>query len=249
MNPRHVFSGLDRPLAAGLALCALTALVPFEARAEAEPDTRTFPSAGNARLLSSDEAAPIKHLTLGLQRTAIPLALGIAVDTSLLADLATAANVGVRWGAEWGMHRFVVGARYTKFLGGETASRFLSSQVPAVTSIDVNFSGPSAYALYGVVLGRLLIQAEVRHSIYQTTITTATGAAVLRLVGDLSAVGEFGVRFSNGLPLRGAVGLRYGGRTLGVSLGVAYVDITESLLPYNNGRIPFLPAFDLSLTL
>jgi hypothetical protein len=116
----------------------------------------------------------------------------------------------------------------------------------------VNFGGPSAYALYGIVLGRVLLQAELRHSIYQTTVTTATAAAVLHLVGDLSVVGEFGVRLAqtnNRPPLRGAAGLRYGGRTLGVSLGVAYVDITEPLLPYNEGRVPFLPAFDLSLTL
>ena len=251
MTPRHAFSGLDRPLAAGLALWALTALVPLtEARADSEPevDTRTFPSTGNARLLSTDEAAPIKHLTLGLQRTALPLALGFAVDTSLLADLATAANVGVRWGAEWGIHRFVIGARYTWFLGGETISNAISEQVPEISRVDVNFSGPSAYALYGIVLGRFLVQGEVRHSIYQSTITTATGAVVFNIIGNLSAIGELGVRFSDGLPLRGAFGLRYAGPTLGVSLGVAYVDIVEPLLPYNEGRIPFLPAFDLSLT-
>ncbi|MFY0581855.1 hypothetical protein ACN28S_53060 [Cystobacter fuscus] len=251
MTPRHVFSALRRPLAAGLALWALTALVPLSAaRAddEIEEDERLFPHAGNARLLSSDEAAPIKHLTIGLQRTAIPLALGIAVDTSLLADIATAANVGVRWGAEWGIHRFVIGGRYTWFLGGETLSGAISEQVPEIQRVDVNFSGPSVYALYGIVLGRFLVQGEVRHYIYQNTVTTATGAVVFNIIGNLSAVGELGVRFSEGMPLRGAFGLRYGGPTLGLSLGLAYVDVTEPLLPYNEGRVPFLPAFDLSLT-
>ena len=239
MTPRHAVS---------LALWALLALVPLNSAHAETAEPRRFPSSGNARLLTSDEAAAIRRPTIGLQRTAIPIALGIAVDTSLLADLVTAANLGVRWGAEFGIHRVVVGARYTQFLGSGKASEFISSQVPEITRFDVNFNGPSFYALYGIVLGRLLVQGEVRHSIYQTTITTVTGAAVLNLVGSLSAVGEVGVRFAEGMPLRGALGLRYGGEHLGLSLGVAYVGLVEPLLPYNEGRVPFLPALDLSWT-
>lgn len=241
MTPRHPVS---------FALWALLTLVPLSsARAATEAEPRRFPSAGNARLLSSDEAAVIRRPTIGLQRTAIPIALGIAVDTSLLADLVTAANLGVRWGLELGNHRVVVGARYTRFLGSGKMSELISAQVPQVTRFDISFSGPSFYALYGFTLGsRLLVQGEVRHSIYQTSVTTVTGAAVFNLVGNLSAVGEFGARLAEGMPLRGALGLRYGGDSFGVSLGVAYVGLVEPLLPYNEGRIPFLPAFDLSWT-
>ncbi|PTL83040.1 hypothetical protein [Vitiosangium sp. GDMCC 1.1324] len=207
-----------------------------------------FNHAGNARLLSSDEAAVIKHPVLGLQRSALPLGLGFAVDTSVLADAALAANLGVRWALEAGPHRFVVGARYTKFLGNEVITDYVASQQPAVKNFAIDFQGPSAYALYGLQLGRVLVQAEVRHYRYQTVSTTATGALVVNLVGNFAVVGEFGVRFKEGYPLRGAAGIRYAGDNFGFSLGAAYVDLTDSLLPVDNGRIPFAPTFDLSWT-
>ena len=242
MKPRTVFPRPRLSQAAGLLLCALTVLVPAT-RAHA------FSHAGNARLLATDEAAPIKHAVIGLQRTALPLALGIVVDTSLLADAALAANVGLRWGIEAGRHRFVLGARYTQFLGNSIIADAIASQESPVKRFDVDFGGPSAYALYGVVLGPLLVQAELRHSRYQTTSTTATGAVVFNFAHHFAVVGELGVRVNKaGHPLRGALGLRYAGEGLGASLGVAYVDLTEPMLPYNNGRIPFLPALDLSWT-
>ncbi|WP_395833989.1 hypothetical protein [Archangium violaceum] len=241
MIPRYTVPRLGRLAASGLFLWALVSLFqPGVAHA--------FNHAGNARLLSSDEAAVIKHPVLGLQRSAVPIALGFAVDTSVLADAALAANLGVRWGLEAGPHRFVVGARYTKFLGNDILADFVTSQEPAVKNFEIDFQGPSAYALYGLQLGRVLVQAEVRHWRYQTTTTTATGAVVLNLIGHLSIVGELGVRFKEGYPLRGAAGIRYAGENFGFSLGAAYVDLTEPLLPINDGRIPVLPAFDLSWT-
>ncbi len=258
MKPRNTCRRPGRAIASGLVLGGLLTLLPAQARAaeqappaaEPQPEARTFPHAGNGRLLSSDEAAPIKHVTIGLQRTAVPLGLGIALDTSLLADALLAANVGVRWGLSAGPHRFVVGARYTQFLGATAISNAITQQEPAVTRFEPSFGGPSAYALYGVTLGsRLLVQAEVRHSRYQAVSTTATAAVVFNFAGRWSVLGELGVRLSEaGRPLRGAAGVRYGGEHLGFSLGVAYVDLVEPMLPVNDGKIPFLPAFDLSWT-
>ncbi|WP_257453616.1 hypothetical protein [Archangium lipolyticum] len=237
MNPRDTSPRLSRPVAAGLVLWALVALLqPAEARA------------GNARLLTLDEAAAIKHPVIGLQRSALPLALGFALDTSVLADLALTPNLGLRWGVEAGPHRFVVGARYAKFMGASLISDFVTSQEPAVKRYDASFSGPSFYALYGVSLGRVLVQAEARHSRYQATSTSVTGAVVINFAGNWSVVGEFGTVLREGLPLRGAAGIRYAGENLGLSLGAAYVDLTEPMLPYNGGRIPVIPAFDLSWT-
>lgn len=232
------------------ALLALFSSTRVRAAQEEPVEERSFPHAGNARLLSSDEAAPIKNFTLGLQRTAVPLGLGFAVDTALLADAALAANVGLRWGKAVGIHRFVIGARYTKFLGNDTVSGFINSQQPLIKSFSTNFSGPSAYALYGITLGsRLLVQVEGRYAQYQSAYATVTAAAVFNFLGALSAVVEAGVHINKpGFPLRGAAGLRYGGEHLGVSLGVAYVNLNEPLLPINDGNIPFLPAFDFSWT-
>jgi hypothetical protein len=226
---------------AGLVLGALVALLqPAVAHA--------FNHAGNARLLSSDEAAVIKRPVIGLQRSALPLGLGFALDTSVLADAALAPNLGVRWALEAGPHRFVVGARYTKFMGSKILSDFVTEQQPAVKKFEIDFQGPSAYALYGLQLGPVLVQAEVRHYRYQTVSTTATAGLVLNFAGNWSLVGELGVRVKEGYPLRGAAGIRYAGDNFGFSLGAAYVDLTEPLLPVNDGRIPFLPAFDLSWT-
>ncbi|HYO53127.1 hypothetical protein [Archangium sp.] len=241
MKPPNTFPRLDRLAAAGLVLWALAALLqPTKAHA--------FNHAGNARLLTSDEAAVIKRPVLGLQRSALPLGLGFALDTSLLADVTLSANLGVRWALETGPHRFVIGARYTKFLGSKLLSDFVASKQPVVKNLEIDFQGPSAYALYGVQFGRVLVQAEVRHWRYHTPLTTATGAVVFNFAGNWSLVGEFGVRFKEGYPLRGAAGIRYAGENFGFSLGAAYVDLTEPLLPLNGGRLPIVPAFDLSWT-
>jgi hypothetical protein len=236
--PRYISS---RPGRLGLVLGALGTLL-------GSSQAHAFNHAGNARLLASDEAAAIKKPVLGLQRSAVPLAFGFALDTSLLADAALTPNLGLRWGLEVGPHRFVVGARYSKFLGNQILSDFVASQQPAVKKFEIDFQGPSAYALYGLQLGPVLVQAEVRHWRYQTASTTATGALVFNFAGNWSVVGEFGVRLKEGLPLRGAAGLRYAGENFGFSLGAAYVDVTEPLLPINEGRLPILPALDLSWT-
>lgn len=241
MRPRHTFPRQGRPIAAGLVLWALGTLL-------GSTPAHAFNHVGNARLLASDEAAVIKKPVLGLQRSALPLGLGFALDTSVLADAALAPNLGLRWALEAGPHRFVVGARYTKFLGSQVLSDFVASQQPAVKRFEIDFQGPSAYALYGLQLGPMLVQAEVRHWRYQTASTTATGAVVLNFAGHWSVVGEFGVRLQEGFPLRGAAGLRYAGDNFGMSLGAAYVDLTEPLLPVNEGRIPILPTLDLSWT-
>jgi hypothetical protein len=253
LNTHHHPSRPSRFVTAGLLLGALVALLqPAEASA--------FNSAGNARLLASDEAAAIKHPVLGLQRSALPLALGFAVDTSVLADLALTPNLGLRWALEAGPHRFVVGARYAKFMGSQLASDFVTGQEPAVKRFDLTFSGPSFYALYGISVGRALVQAEVRHARYGVPTTTATGALVLNFAGNWSLVGEFGIRLrhdpeqtleqqqAQGLPVRGAAGIRYAGDNFGISLGAAYVDLQEPMVPVNDGRLPFMPAFDLSWT-
>lgn len=226
---------------AGLVLGALVALLPPAA-------AQAFNHAGDARLLSSDEAAPIKHPVIGLQRSALPLGLGFAVDTSLLADAALAPNLGLRWGLAAGPHRFVVGARYTKFMGNKILGDFVTQQQPAVKNFQIDFQGPSAYALYGLQLGPVLVQAEVRHYRYQTVSTTGTAGLVVNFAGNWSLVGELGLRFNQGNKLRGAAGLRYAGDNFGFSLGAAYADLTEPMLPVNDGHIPFIPAFDLSWT-
>lgn len=255
MKPRNTVCRPCRHATAGLVLGVLWALLPLtpahaQEQGTAQEEERTFPHAGDARLLSSDEAAPIKHTVIGLQRTAIPLGWGFAVDTALLADAALAANVGVRWGVEFGPNRLVLGARYTQFLGNSVLSKFVTSQEPIVKTYDVTFRGPSFYALYGLALGsRLLVQVEGRYSNYQTVNATVTAAAVFNFAGRWSVVGELGVRINKeGLPLRGAAGLRYGGENLGLSLGVVYADLTEPMLPVNSGKIPFIPALDLSWT-
>ena len=242
MPTRHHPRRPSRLFTAGLLLWALVALLqPSEARA------------GNGRLLSTDEAAAIQHPVLGLQRSAVPLVWGFALDTSLLADLALTPNLGLRWGLEAGPHRFVVGARYTRFVGAQIASDFVQSQQPAVTRFEPSFSGPSAYALYGLKVGQLLLQVEARHAIYEITTTSFTGAVVLNFAGNWSLLGELGLRLrredidmDNGL--RGAAGIRYAGDNFGFSLGAAYVGLRDPMLPVNEGSIPIIPAFDLSWT-
>lgn len=243
---RHHPRRPSRPIGAGLLLGALVALLqPAEARA------------GNARLLSTDEAAVLQHPVLGLQRSALPLGLGFALDTSVLADLALAPNLGLRWGLEVGPHRLVIGARYTHFVGAALVSGLVESQQPSVKRFEPSFGGPSAYALYGLKLGPVLVQAEARHSIYEITSTSVTGAVVVNFAGNWSLVGELGVRLradetglqpQEGNALRGAAGLRYAGDNLGFSLGAAYVDLREPMLPINGGSIPVIPALDLSWT-
>ncbi len=202
--------------------------------------------AGNGRLLTTDEAAVIDRPVLGLQRSAVPLALGFAVDTSLYADLLLAPNLGLRWAAEAGPHRFVVGARYTQFVGASVYSSFVEDQEPAVTRFEPSFSGPSFYGLYGINLGGLLVQGEVRYGLYETDYLSLTGAVALKLVGNWWLLGEVGTRFSGGASLRGAAGLRYGGESFGLALGASYAGLEDPMIP--DGSVPVLPVLDLSWT-
>ena len=134
MTPRNTFS---RPGLLGLALGALGTLL-------GSSQAHAFNHAGNARLLASDEAAAIKKPVLGLQRSAVPLAWGFALDTSVLADAALAPNLGLRWGLEAGPHRFVIGARSVnpdfkiKVVGKWLKAHGASPNQPATVGIGIS---------------------------------------------------------------------------------------------------------------
>ncbi|MFP2931585.1 hypothetical protein ACLESO_41650 [Pyxidicoccus sp. 3LG] len=113
-----------------------------------------------ARLMGTDAAEVIDAPVLGLQRTALPLFGGLAVDTSLYADAMLAPNLGLRWAVAAGPHRFVLGARYTHFVGASTYSDIVTSETPALRSFEPELSGPSFYGVYGLALGPLLVQAR-----------------------------------------------------------------------------------------
>jgi hypothetical protein len=220
---------------AGLLLWALVAiLAPGRAHA------------GNGRLLTTDEAGRIDRPVLGLQRSALPLALGFVVDTSLYADLLLAPNLGLRWAAETGPHRFVLGARYTHFVGASVYSSVVEGQEPAVKRFEPSLSGPSFYGLYGISLGSLLVQGEIRYGLYETDYLSLTGGLALNLAGNWWLIGELGTRFSGGASLRAAAGLRYGGESFGLALGASYAGLEDPMIP--DGSVPVLPVLDLSWT-
>ena len=201
---------------------------------------------GTARLLSVDAAEPIDRAVLGLQRTAVPLFGGIAVDTSLLADLALAPNLGLRWGQAFGDHRLVLGARYTQFVGTSIYSQLVNAQAPVVKRYEPTFSGPGLYALYGYQAGPVLMQLEGRMTYFSTPLTTVTAAVAWNLTDAFALVVEGGVRFAGGPFLRAAGGLRYTGEHFGFTLGAAYVGLSDPLVPGEN--LPVIPALDLSYT-
>ncbi len=208
--------------------------------------------AGNARLILTDEAAALTAPVLGLQRSALSLGAGFALDTSLLADLALTPNVGVRWALEAGPHRVVVGARYSHFVGSAIVTSLLQSQEPALKRFEPNFSGPSFYAVYGLKLGPLLLQAEGRHARYERPYTTIMGAVSLTFGESWSLVGETGLWLpsvqteTEGSRLQAAAGLRFNGQNFGFMLGAAYLGLEDPLLP--GGRVDILPTLDLSWT-
>lgn len=234
MSPRPPL--LRRPWAAGLLLWALAALIsPGLARA------------GDGRLLTTEAAEVLEHPVLGLQRTALPLFGGIAVDTSLYADILLAPNLGLRWALAAGPHRFVVGARYTQFVGAPVYESIVKGQSSAVTRFDAEFSGPSAYAAYGLSLGSVLIQGEARYGHYKTDYASVTGSVALNVAGNWWLIGELGTRFSGGASLKAAAGIRYGGENLGLALGASYAGLEDPMLP-NNGSVNVLPVLDVSWT-
>jgi hypothetical protein len=228
---------------AGLLCHTLFLLSPLSA-AHAEP--RKGGAFGNARLLTTDAAAVIAHPVLGLQRSAVPLAAGLALDTSLIADLLLAPNLGLRWAMEAGPHRFVVGARYTHFVGASAYSSFIEGQEPAIDSFRPSLSGPTVYGVYGLALGALTVQGEARYSRFETDYLAVTGGAALHLTERYALIAEAGVRLKGGSKLRAAAGVRYGGENLGVALGAAYVNIQDPA--FAGGGFAVVPVIDLSWT-
>ncbi len=227
---------------AGLLCQTLFILSPLSARAQESEDT---PS-GNGRLLTTESAAVIAHPVLGLQRSAVPLVAGLALDTSLYADLLLAPNLGLRWAAAVGPHRIVAGARYTHFVGASVYSSVVESQEPAIQRFEPTLSGPTVYGAYGLVMGALVVQGEARYARYESDYLSVTGAAALQLSLGWTLIAEAGVRVKGGSALRAAAGLRYGGEHLGLALGAAYVDLDDPVFP--GGGLPVVPVFDLSWT-
>jgi hypothetical protein len=232
-----------RLVALGLGCQALLLLL-LPSVAQAQAAQEGF-QPGNARLLTTDAAAVIEHPVLGLQRSAVPLAAGFALDTSLYADLLLAPNLGLRWAVAIGPHRMVLGARYTHFVGAKVYSSVVSAREPAIERFEPSLSGPTLYYVYGLALGRLTVQGEARFAYFKSSYLAVTGAAVLNLVGAWAVIGEVGVRLQGGSRLRAAGGLRYGGEQFGLALGVAYVDLNDPVFP---GGLPVAPVLDLSWT-
>lgn len=206
--------------------------------------------ASTARLITTDAAEVLERPVLGLQRSALPIWGGIAVDTVLLADLALTPNLGVRWAGALGDQRFVVGARYAHFVGAGVVSDAARQQTEGtqatVTRLEPQLSGPTFYAVYGVKLGPVLLQVEGKHAIYELSYTSLTGAAELEFAPGWGLVAEGGWRFQGGPGLRAAGGLRHAGEHFGFTLGLAYVQLTDPALP--DQSVAVLPALDLSWT-
>jgi hypothetical protein len=194
-----------------------------------------------------DAAEVLDRPVLGLQRSAVPLPLGLALDTSLLADLLLAANLGVRWGVEAGPHRVVLGARWTQFVGSGVYTQLLNTQTTLVRKFDATLSGPTAYALYGLAPAEgWLVQVEGRYWGYQFPAATVLAGVQVPLVGALHLALEGGWQLLGRTGPRGAAGLRFKGEHLGFQLGAAYVDVVEPLVP--GGALPVIPTLDLSWT-
>lgn len=209
--------------------------------------------ASNGRLLTTDAAEVVDVPVLGLQRSAIALPAGFAVDTSLLGDLVLVLNGGLRWGAALDVHRLVLGARYSQFVGTPVYSALLNSQESQLQRYEPALSGPSFYGVYGIELGSLLLQLEGKVELMAETTASLTAGAKFQLTPAWGLIVEGGVRGYPGRVettpppasapfLRGAAGLRFGGETGQVTLGVAYVGIEDPML----GSFPFAPVLDLA---
>jgi hypothetical protein len=199
-------------------------------------------AATDARLLTVDAAEVVEHPVAGLQRAAIPLAWGLAVDTAVLADLTLTPNLGLRWAREWGEHRIVLGARYAHFVGAQVYRAILASTEPAIQRFEPTLFGPSAYAVYGFGLERFAVQFESRYSYLHFHSLALTAAASWNFAGAWWLVAEGGARFFSGPIPRGALGVRYVGEQLGITLGAAYVGISDPFFT----SLPVLPALDVS---
>lgn len=204
----------------------------------------------NGRLLTTDAAEKVDAPVLGLQRSAVPLPAGFALDTSLLADLLLLVNVGVRWSGEADIHRFVVGARYAHFVGTPVYSALLNTQEAQLRRYEPALSGPSFYGVYGAELGPLLLQVEGKVELMDVLTASVTAAAKFQLSEGFALIAEAGYRVSPTVtdparappPLRAAAGLRIGGHKGQITVGAAYVGIDDPML----GTFPVLPVLDLA---
>lgn len=214
----------------------------------------TAEARGTARLVTSEAAEVIDRPVLGLQRSAVPLFAGVAVDTSLIADLALLLNVGLRYAGEFGPHRLVVGARYSHFVGAEVYTQFINGQAPPVKRFEPALSGPAAYAVVGTTFGKLLVQLEAKGAMYtsqpegvtepRVLVYAATTLGVSLPLGDAWAINlEGGARLSGGPLLKGAAGIRFTGQHFGFSAGAAYLGLSDPILPLDD--FPIVPAADL----
>lgn len=197
----------------------------------------------DARLMTSDSAEPIDHVVLGLQRTAVPLFAGVALDSSLYADLALAPNVGLRWSGLVPGGRAAVGARWTQFVGASVYSSVVSGQQPLVQRFEPSLSGPTVYAVYGYFTEGLRVTAEARWQGWTYRSLAATLGVALPVTAHLTVTAEATGRGIGTPTAAGAVGVRYGGEHLGAGLGVAYVGVDDPLLGFN---LPIMPVLDLS---
>ena len=198
---------------------------------------------GDGRLLTTDAAEALDAPVLGLQRSALPLAGGVAIDTALLADLGLVANLGLRWAAEVGVQRFVAGARWAQFVGAAVTSSVARQYDARVIRFAPSLSGPVAYGVYGVGAGPADLQAEVRWEGFEQQVLSLTGGVRLRLGDAWSIIAEGGARMAAALEPRGAAGLRYQGPRFGLALGAAYADLHDRLLGIG---VPVVPVLDLS---
>jgi len=225
----------------------MTRLLPFLLALAAIPFPA--PAAGDARWVSMDAPETLDAPVIGLQRSALALPAGFAVDTSLLADIGLLPNIGVRWALAAGPHRFVAGARYAQFVGSAPYSSAINSLEPVVKRYDPSYSGPSAYAVYGFSLGQLTLAAEVRARAMYFISGSVTAGAAFAFNDAWSVVVEGGLRYLQGAPFvpdgliqpKAAAGLRLAGKGFGFLIGADYVGIDDPMLPV----LPVIPVIDL----
>ena len=206
-------------------------------------------AAGDARWASMDAPEVLDASVLGLQRSALVLPGGFALDTSLLADLGLLPNAGVRWATAAGPHRFVVGARYAIFVGAGPYSTVVNYLQPVVKRYDPSYSGPSAYAVYGLSLGQFTVGAELRARLMYFVSGSFTAGVSFAFTDSWSVVVEGGVRYLQGAPFvpdgtiqpKAAAGLRLAGKGFGFLVGANYVGIEDPMFP----ALPIIPVVDL----
>lgn len=198
--------------------------------------------ADDGRLLLSEAAEPIPSAVIGLQKSAVPLGAGFAVDTATAADLALALNLGLRYGQAFGDQRLVLGARWVQFVGSGPYSSYIQNQSPEIKSFEPSYSGPIVYGAYGLALGAGLLQVEAHYEHLETDALTLLAGGILPFSESWGLTVEAGAQVLNGAQLRAAVGVRYAGEHFAFKAGAAYVHLDDPIL----GTYPVVPAVDLS---